>query len=998
MSSHHEVTLAMSILLLLSFVVLCSAVPENNTEDMLSLIGFKQAITYDPSGILKHWNSSTTFCQWEGIKCSRRHPGRVVELHLAGLKLSGQISSMAGNLTFLKKLNLSTNGLSGRLPPLNLLHRLQILDLGYNSLQDTIPDALANCSKLRKLDLSYNSFVGEIPPKLGLLSNLFDLRFNTNNLTGTIPSTFSNSSSIQVMSLSCNHLVGGIPDELGKLPSIWWLALGGNRLTGGFPQGLLNLSNSLRVLGLESYKLGNRLPLNIGDNLSNLQWLFLNRNMFQGKIPASLGNALGMERLELENNNFTGEIPSSLGKLHNLHYLNLGGNNLEAKDPESWEFFNALTNCSGLNILALDRNQLEGTIPGSIGNLSNSLEMLTLGGNKLSGIVPTSVANLQSLINLGFDYNNLSGKIVEWVGMLTKLQSLNLYQNKFSGPIPSSMGNLTQLTLLSLALNEFEGPIPSSLGNLQQLTLLDLSDNTLQSNITLEVGALTQIVDVRLSSNKLTGEIPHVLGQCQNLVTIQMDQNLLIGDIPVSLGNLKSLNMVNLSHNKLSGSIPEVLADLPLLDMLDLSYNQLQGEVPRTGVFKNAPSVYLDGNLALCGGVVDLGMPFTIWSVLIPVFGFLSLIMLISIITLHKKKSHRAYLSSTSFGGKFPRVSYYDLARATGNFCEANLIGRGSCGSVYRGKLTQLEMEVAIKVFDPKMRCADKSFISECKVLRSIRHRYITPVLTACLSIDNSGNAFKALIYVNSNKWLHEKPAGEEPIVLGLGQRISMVVNIADALAYLHHDSRRSIVHRDLKPSNILLDVDMNAHLGDFGIANLVLQSGSATVGQSSSGTSSNNSVGLKGTIGYIAPGNGHRQIFDVFSFGIIILEILIGKRPTDSMFQDGLSIVNFVERNFPDQILRIIDVHLQEECCGYFHGADEIGNIVYQCVLSLTQLALSCTCVLPKERMIMREVAIKLHAIRVSYVGATKVQQDEARTQAPSGDREDLAEARNSS
>ncbi|XP_044321500.1 receptor kinase-like protein Xa21 [Triticum aestivum] len=953
MSSDHEVTLAMSIMLLLSFGVLCSAVPENNTEDMLSLIGFKQAITYDPSGILKHWNRSTTFCRWEGIKCSRRHPGRIVELHLAGLKLSGQISSLVGNLTFLKKLNLSTNGLSGRLPPLNRLHRQQILDLGYNSLQDTIPDALANCSKLRKLFLSYNSFVGEIPPKLGLLSNLSDLRFNTNNLTGTIPSTFSNSSSIQVMSLSYNHLSGGIPDELGKLPSIRWLALGGNRLIGGFPQGLLNLSNSLRVLGLESNKLGNRLPLNIGDSLSNLQWLFLNRNMFQGKIPASLGNVLGMERLELENNNFTGEIPSSLGKLKSLYYLNLGGDGLEAKDAQSWEFFNALINCSGLNILALDRNQLDGTIPGSIGNLSNSLEMLTLGGNKLSGIVPTSVANLQSLINLGFDYNNLSGKIVEWVGMLTKLQSLNLYQNKFSGPIPSSMGNLTQLTLLSLALNEFE----------------DLSDNTLQSNITLEVGALKQIVDLRLSSNKLTGEIPHVLGQCQNLVTIQMDQNLLIGDIPASLGNLKSLNMVNLSHNNLSGTIPEVLADLPLLDMLDLSYNQLQGEVPRTGVFKNAPSVYLDGNFALCGGVVDLGMPlcpatsqrkgkkYYLVRVLIPVFGFLSLIMLIAIITLHKKKkSHRAYISSTSFGGKFPRLSYYDLARATGNFCEANVIGRGSCGSVYRGKLTQLEMEVAIKVFDPKMRCVDKSFISECKVLRSIRHRYITPILTACLSIDNSGNAFKALIYVlmpnrNLDKWLHEKPAGEEPIVLGLGQRISMVVNIADALAYLHHDSRRSIVHRDLKPSNILLDVDMNAHLGDFGIANLVLQSGSATVGQSSSGTSSSNSVGLKGTIGYIAPeyaNSGQASTCgDVFSFGIIILEMLIGKRPTDCMFQDGLSIVNFVERNFPDQI----------------------------------------------ERMIMREVAIKLHAIRVSYVGATKVQQDEARTQAPSGDREDLAE-----
>jgi serine/threonine protein kinase len=155
---------------------------------------------------------------------------------------------------------------------------------------------------------------------------------------------------------------------------------------------------------------------------------------------------------------------------------------------------------------------------------------------------------------------------------------------------------------------------------------------------------------------------------------------------------------------------------------------------------------------------------------------------------------------------------------------------------------------VAIKVFDLEMKFADKSFVTECDVLRSIRHRNLLPILTACSTINNNGDAFKALIYEfmpngNLDAWLHSKFAGGSSKYLSLAQRASIAVGIADALAYLHHDCERQIVHCDLKPTNILLDDDMNAYLGDFGIASLV--------GHSSSHTSD----GLKGTIGYIAPG-----------------------------------------------------------------------------------------------------------------------------------------------
>ena len=126
----------------------------------------------------------------------------------------------------------------------------------------------------------------------------------------------------------------------------------------------------------------------------------------------------------------------------------------------------------------------------------------------------------------------------------------------------------------------------------------------------------------------------------------------------------------------------------------------------------------------------------TIWSVLIPVFGFTSLVMLAYIVFFGKKTSRTTYSVLLSSGKKFPRVAYNDLARATGKFSELNLIGRGSYGSVYRGKLTQAKIQVAIKVFDLDMKCADKSFVIECEVLSRIRHRNLVPILTACSTID----------------------------------------------------------------------------------------------------------------------------------------------------------------------------------------------------------------------------------------------------------------------
>jgi len=992
--SEQPAKLAMPMLILLPLLLLCYGVGNvrcstvhDSSIDLQALLDFRQGITGDPNGALSNWTMRSHFCHWNGVECTLEQPRRVVGLQLTSQSLSGKISSSLGNLTFLNYLVLSYNNFIGPLPLLGRLQQLQILYLNNNNLSGIIPDEIANCSNLTAIDLSFNLLVGSIPPKLGLLSKL------------------------GYLSLMSNQLNGSIPGELGQL-KLKTLRFGDNRLSGEIPQAFFRLS-SLQYLSLELNMLGKALPPNIGELLPNLIELTLENNKFEGPIPGSLGNnAMGLEMIDLSSNNFTGRIPPSLGKLSNLTVLNLHDNQLVASNNQDWEFLNALRNCRSLKLLFLSNNELQGSLPKSIGNLPTSLQQLLLGGNSLSGQVPQSIGKLSALIKLGLDKNNFSGTIEGWVENLKRLGELNLQSNYFTGPIPSSISNLTQLTNLYLHKNRFEGPIPAALGNLPPLQKLDLSNNNLEGNIPPNFGNIQGLIMLNLSHNKLqddipyisnlkdiskldlswnklTGQIPDSLGKCQALEIMKMDQNFLTGSIPSTFGNLKILSILNLSHNNLSGTIPQALNSLTSLRMLDLSYNNLNGQVPRNGVFENATAVSLKGNPGLCGGVMDLHMPsctniskktetgYYLIRVLIPIFGFMSLILLVYFLFLVKKMP-RQQISLNSSGENFLKVSYNDLAQATSNFSESNLIGRGSYGSVYRGKLKESKMEVAVKVFDLEMGGAEKSFLKECEVLRSIQHRNLLPIVTACSTVDNTRTVFKALVYEfmangNLDRWLHNKGDGIAKKQLSLTQRLSIAVNIADALDYIHHDCGRPTIHCDLKPSNILLDDDMNALLGDFGIASFYQDSSS-----SKSAGPIISSVGVKGTIGYIAPeyagGSRHAATSDdVYGFGIILLEMMTGKRPTDPMFKDGVSIVNFVDSNFPHEIFHVIDAHLTEECNNFSEAKKASENAVHQCLVSVLQIALSCTNQIASKRMNMKEIASRLHAIQTSYMSKGK-------------------------
>uniref|UniRef100_A0A7N0U1Z0 non-specific serine/threonine protein kinase n=1 Tax=Kalanchoe fedtschenkoi TaxID=63787 RepID=A0A7N0U1Z0_KALFE len=857
-------------------------------------------------------------------------------LDLSGNKFAGPVGSGIASCTQLRLLNLSSNQFTGSLPTL-ASKSVESVYLSNNDFSGEIPSTLAQvCGRLLELDISGNALSGTVPASLGSCLMLSYLNVASNNLTGELPiDVFLKMKNLNKLSVSFNQFTGTLPDSLPELTKLESLDLSSNNISGSVPSGLCqNLSsNGLKELYLQNNVLAGNIPESIG-SCSNLVSLDLSFNYLTGTIPASLGSLSKLRDLIIWFNELEGEIPDELESLGSLENLILDFNYLTGAIPSG------LSKCSKLNWLSLSNNRLSGEIPEWIGGMDN-LAILKLSNNSFYGPIPRELGDCKSLIWVDLNSNLLNGTIpVELfkqsgrivAGMV--LGKIYAYAKRYGDEECHGAGNLM----------EFAGI------RLEQLTRLSTRS---PCNFTRVYRGIMQpdfkhngsIIFLDISYNQLSGEIPHQIGSMYYLYILNLGHNDLSGVIPQELGNLRTLNILDLSHNRLDGLIPNSLAGLTSLNEIDLSNNNLSGQIPESGQFEVLPASGFRNNTGLCGiplpkcgsnsssgagshqkshqkslaGSVAIGLLFSLFCII----GF----VLIAIETGKRRKrkedaldiymdgnSHSITIHTTNwnltgaleassislaaFDKPLRKLTFADLLEATNGFHNDSLIGSGGFGDVYKAKLKDGNT-VAIKKLIHISGQGDREFMAEMETIGKIKHRNLVPLLGYCKVGEERLLVYEYMRYGSLDDVLHDRRKGG--IRLNWAARRKIAMGAARGLAFLHHNCNPHIIHRDMKSSNVLLDDNLEARVADFGMARFM------SVMDTHLSVST-----LAGTPGYVPP--EYYQSFrvstkgDVYSYGVVLLELLTGKQPTDSPEFGDSNLVGWVKQHANLKISDVFD------------------------------------------------------------------------------------------
>ncbi|XP_061374405.1 probably inactive leucine-rich repeat receptor-like protein kinase At3g28040 [Gastrolobium bilobum] len=977
-------------------------IPAQLNDDVLGLIVFKSDL-HDPSSYLASWNEDDVNpCSWQFVRCNPES-GRVSEVSLDGLGLSGKIGRGLEKLQHLTVLSLSHNNLNGSISPsLTLSNSLERLNLSHNGLSGPIPTSFVNMSSIRFLDLSENSFSGTIPDNFfQSCFSLHHLSLARNMFEGPVPSTLSRCSSLNNLNLSNNRFSGNV-----DFTGIWSL-------------------NRLRNLDLSKNAFSGYLPNGISA-IHNLKEILFQDNQFSGPLPTDIGFCLHLNRLDFSDNQFSGELPESLGRLNSLSYFK-ASNNLFSSELPQW-----IGNMTNLEYLELSNNQFTGSIPQSIGEL-RSLTYMSISNNKLVGNIPLSLVSCtklsvirlrgngfngtipEGLFGLGleeidFSHNYLIGSIPSGSRrLLETLTNLDLSENHLQGNIPAEMGLLSKLRYLNLSWNDLHSQMPPEFGLLQNLTVLDLRNSALYGSVPADICDSGNLAVLQLDGNSLKGSIPEEIGNCTSLYLLSLSHNNLSGSIPKSMSKLNKLKILKLEFNELSGEIPMELGMLQNLLAVNISYNRLTGRLPTSSIFQNLDKSSLEGNLGLCSpllkGPCKMNVPkplvldpnvynnqmgpqrqrnessssqihhhrFLSVSAIIAISAsFVIILGVIAVSLLNVSVRRRlsfvdnaleSMCSSSSRSGS-PATgklilfdSHYSpdlISNPESLLNKASEIGEGVFGTVYKVTLGSQGGMVAIKkLIISNIIQYPEDFDREVRILGKARHPnlialkgyYWTPQLQLLVS-EYAPNG-------NLQSKLHDRLPSSPP--LSWANRFKILLGTAKGLAHLHHSFRPPIIHYNIKPSNILLDENCNPKISDFGLARLLTKLDRHVM-----------SNRFQSALGYVAPELTCQSLrvnekCDIYGFGVMILELVTGRRPVE-YGEDNVLILNDHVRVLLEHgnVLECVDPSMSE------YPEDE--------VLPVLKLAMVCTSHIPSSRPTMAEVVQILQVIKTPVLQRMEV------------------------
>jgi Leucine-rich repeat (LRR) protein len=816
----------------------------------------------------------------------------------------------------LQVLNISSNLFTGQFPSntWGAMKNLVALNASNNSFIGPIPTALCvSAPSFNVLQLSYNKFTGSIPPGLGNCSKLTSLSAGHNNLSGTLPDDLFNITLLEHLSFPNNQLEGSL-SSISKLTNLVTLDLGGNRFHGNIPDSIGQLKR-LEEIHLDYNNMSGDLPSTLS-NCRNLLTINLKNNKFSGELTkVNFSNLPNLKTLDIVWNNFTGTIPDSIYSCSNIAALRLSSNGFNSQLSERIHNLKYLSFLSVVNI--------------SLTNITSSLQILRscknlttllIGHNFKHETIPQddNIDGFENLQVLSINDCSLSGNIPPWLSKLRNLEMLFFYNNQLTGPVPDWMSNLNSLFYIDMSNNSLTGEIPTSLMEMPMLktdkvapTVFELpiyKDPSLQYRMP---SAFRKVLN--LGNNNLTGTIPEKIGQLKALLSLNLSFNKLSGEIPQPISNLTNLQLLDLSSNNLTGTIPAALNDLNFLSIFNVSNNNLEGPIPTAGQLSTFPNSSFSGNPKLCGAILvkhcsSAQTPLVsteqhnkklIFALVFGVFfgGIAALFLLARILfflkatsfmsrnksnnkdaiegTLSNINSEQSLVMVPRGKGEKSKLTFTDLVNATNNFDKENIIGCGGYGLVYKAELGD-GSKVAIKKLSSEMCLMDREFSAEVDALSMAQHDNLVPLWGYCIQGNSRFLIYSYMENGSLDDWLHNRDDGASSF-LDWPMRLKIAQGASRGLSYIHDVCKPQIVHRDIKSSNILLDREFKAYVADFGLSRLVLPNKTHVTTE------------LVGTLGYIPPEYGQGWVAtlrgDIYSFGVVLLELLTGQRPVPISF-----------------------------------------------------------------------------------------------------------------